>query len=58
MTDKVNIKLMSMFDLYADKTGKINSYQAKKELQNKKFLEDYSVLNSNYIVLGIQYYLS
>ena len=47
-----------MFDISADKTGKINSYQAKKELQNKKGLEDYSVLNSNYIVLGIQYYLS
>ena len=41
VTDKVLRQIMSMFDLSASTIRKINSYLARKELQNEKGLEDY-----------------
>ena len=41
VTDKVLKQIMSMFDLSTSKIRNIDSYLAKKELQNEKGLEDY-----------------
>jgi hypothetical protein len=41
VTDKVLKQIMSIFDLSASRIRKINSYLAKKNLQNEKGLEDY-----------------
>ena len=41
VTDKVLKQIMSMFDLSDSRISKIDSYLAKKELQNEKGLEDY-----------------
>ena len=41
VTNKVLKQIMSMFDLSASRIRKIDSYLAKKELQNEKGLEDY-----------------
>ena len=41
VTDKVLKQIMSMFELSASRISKIDSYLAKKNLQNEKGLEDY-----------------